>query len=74
VTRSDTGRRLTSGQMACDATHAGRVIRHREQFANGLATLRFTVPKTAKGEFLKVRLTIRLGAQSATRVTSFRIL
>jgi probable HAF family extracellular repeat protein len=73
VTRSDTGRKLTSGQMACDPTVAGRVIRHREQFADGLATLRFTVPKTAKGKLLKVRLTIRLGAESATRVTSFRI-
>jgi len=73
VTRSDTGARLTSGRMICDPSIGGKQIRHREQFTRGVATLRFTVPKTAKGKLLKVRLTIKLGTQSTTRISTFRV-
>jgi probable HAF family extracellular repeat protein len=73
VTRSDTGKRLTSGKMICDPSVNGKVIKHAEQFRNGVATLRFTIPKTAQGKQLKVRLTIKLGSQSATRISMFRI-
>jgi hypothetical protein len=73
VTRSDTGRRLISGKMTCDPTLGGQAIKHRGQFTRGTATVRFTIPKAAKGKLLKVRLTITLGAQRATRTSSFHI-
>lgn len=73
VTRTDTHGLLTSGRMICDPAVNGHVIRHAETFKNGIATLRFTIPKSAKHKLLKVRLTIKLGGQAATRVSSFRI-
>jgi hypothetical protein len=73
VTRSDSGARLTSGKMICDPSVGGKLLKHAEQFKNGTASLRFTIPKTAKGKLLKVHLTIKLGAPSATRIATFRI-
>lgn len=73
VRRSDSRARLTGGRMTCDPSFAGRVVPHREQFKNGVATLRFTVPRKAHGKLLKVRLTIKLGQQSTTRVSTFRV-
>jgi hypothetical protein len=71
INRSDTGAKLTSGKMICDPRIGTRMLKHAEQFTNGTATLRFTLPKTAQGKLLKVHLTIRLGTQSATRIATF---
>lgn len=73
VNRSDTGAPLTSGRMICDPTVAGKVLPHAESFANGNARLAFVVPKTAKGKQLKVKVTIKVGTQSATKVTTFKV-
>ncbi len=73
VTRSDTGAALTSGEMICDPSVFGKVIRHAESFGNGTARLSFVIPAKAAGKVLKVKLTIRSGHQSATRVSTFRI-
>jgi probable HAF family extracellular repeat protein len=73
VSRSDNGKRLTSRKMVCDPSVNGKVLRHAEQFRNGVASLRFTVPKTAQGKQLKVRLTIKLGSQSTTRISTFLV-
>ena len=71
VTRSDTGRLLTTGKMVCDPSVAGKVVRHAESFKGGIATLRFTVPKTAKGKLLKVHLTIKLNSQTGPASAPF---
>lgn len=73
VTRSDNGAALTRGTMICDPSVAGKVIRHSEQFRGGKARLTFAVPRAAKGKTLKVKVTIKVGAQSATKVASYRI-
>jgi hypothetical protein len=59
--------------MICDPRIGTHLLEHIEQFKNGSASLRFTIPTTAKGKLLKVHLTIRLGTQSATRITTFHI-
>lgn len=73
VTRSDTHKPLTSGTMICDPSVAGKVIPHHESFKAGKARLSFVVPKTAKGKQLSVKVTIKTGTQSATRVATFRV-
>jgi hypothetical protein len=73
VTRSDTGAKLTSGKMICDPRIGIRMLKHAEQFKSGIASLRFTIPRTPTHKTLKVHLTIRLGTQSATRIATFHI-
>jgi hypothetical protein len=73
VNRSDTGTPLKTGRMICDPSVAGKVIKHAEQFKNGVATLTFVVPKTAKGKVLKVKVRIVNGTQSATKIVTFPI-
>ncbi|HYA09058.1 MAG TPA: hypothetical protein VEG24_05670, partial [Gaiellaceae bacterium] len=73
VTRSDTGAPLTSGTMICDPSVSGKVISHAEQFSRGVAVLTFVIPKTAKGKILKVKVTIKLGTQSTTRIANFLV-
>jgi hypothetical protein len=73
VTRSDNGAPLTVGTMVCDPSVKGKVIAHAESFKSGKARLSFTVPKTAKGKVLKVKVKIISGAQSASKVVTMRI-
>jgi hypothetical protein len=73
VKRSDTGQALTSGKMICDPSVAGKVLPHAEHFTGGFAKLSFLVPKSAKGKLLKVKVTIKLGTQSTTRIASYRV-
>ena len=73
VVRSDTGAPLKTGTMICDPSVAGKVIPHAESFKNGTAKLSFMVPKTAKGKPLKVKVTIKTGGQSATKVATFLV-
>jgi len=74
VTRSDTGAKLLLGKMICDPSVKGKVIKHFEQFKDGVATMRFTIPTSAKGKVLKVHLTIEAGTEFATRNLGFRVL
>jgi hypothetical protein len=73
ITSSLTGQKLTTGTMICDPQVKGKVLKHDEHFTNGKATLRFTIPATAKGKLLKVHLTMVLGNQSTTRITTFLV-
>lgn len=73
VRRSDNGAPMTTGTMICDPSVAGKVLRHAESFKSGKARLAFLVPKTAKGKQLKVKVTIKAGTQSATRVATYRV-
>lgn len=73
VTRADTGASLTKGTMVCDPSVSGKVLPHSEQFTTGKARLSFTVPRSAKGKAVKVKVTIKLGAQSTTRIATFQV-
>jgi uncharacterized repeat protein (TIGR01451 family) len=73
VTRSDTGKPLMSGRMICDPSVRGKIVRHSESFRNGKARLAFTIPKSAKGKLLRVRVMIRSGTQATTRIATFRV-
>jgi hypothetical protein len=73
VTRSDNGQPLTTGQMICHPYVSGRQLLHAESFKAGKARLSFVVPKSAKGRQLQVKVTIKLGQQSATRAATFRV-
>lgn len=73
VTRSDNRNPLLSGTMVCDPSVAGKVIKHAESFKAGTARLSFLVPKTAKGKLLKVKVTIKVGTKSATRIATYRV-
>ena len=70
---SDNGAPLTRATMICDPSVAGKVIKHAEQFKNGVARLSFVIPKSAKGKQLKVKLTIKAAGTSSTKVASFRV-
>ena len=59
--------------MICDPSIQGNVIQHTQQFKNGVAQLSFTIPKNAKGKLLKVKVTIKLAASSATRIATFHV-
>jgi hypothetical protein len=59
--------------MICDPSYQGIVIKHAESFTGGTAKLVFTVPKTAKGKTLKVKVTIANGKRSATKVVTYKI-
>jgi hypothetical protein len=73
VTRSDSGRRLLGGRMDCNPAIGGRTLPHGDSFKRGTATLDLTVPRSAKGKLLEVRVTITFDGRRATRVGSFRI-
>jgi hypothetical protein len=69
-----TGTALTKAAMICDPRVNGVVLRHSEHFKNGIATLSFKIPKTAKGKTLEVHLKMRVGNDvGTTRVTAFHI-
>ncbi len=73
VTRQDTGTPLTSGKMICDPSVEGKVIAHAESFRAGTARMAFTVPTTAAGKMLRVKVRIVSGTQAATKVSTFKV-
>lgn len=73
VTRSDSGMPLTSGTMICDPSISGKVIKHAESFRNGKAQLTFIVPRTAMHKLLKIKVTIKFGNQTTTRLISLLV-
>jgi hypothetical protein len=74
ITRSDTGMKLTTGAtLVSNPTIGGVAVPHRDQLANGVATIRLSVPASAKGQQLRVQLTIRLDNQSATKLTTLPV-
>src|SRR5262249_34608965 len=74
VVNGVTGEKLTNvTTMASAPTIGGRLIRpHVERFTNGAASVGLKVPVT-KGKQLKVKLTIKAGTATATRVATIPI-
>lgn len=74
VMRSDNSEKLTTGTMISNPSVGGKVIYpHWESFKNGLASVLFTIPKTAKGSTLSVPVTIKLGTELTRQVETFRV-
>jgi Calx-beta domain len=73
VTQSGTGASLVRGTMAAESSIAGQVTPSKGSFKGGTARVSLVVPPAATGKQLKLRLTIKAGKQSATRVTIFRV-
>ena len=73
VTRSDTGRPLLTGTIACHASVAGKVVRHVQSFTAGRARLSLVVPKTAKGKLLKVGVRVTAWGRTAVRTHAYAV-
>jgi hypothetical protein len=73
VTRSDNRQPLMSGTLICRPSVNGNAIAHAASFVNGQARLTFTVPKAAKHQLLKVKVIVRLGTESTTRIATFLV-
>jgi hypothetical protein len=73
VTRSDTGAPMLTGKMTSAPTIAGKAVAHVDAFKGGMARVSLMVPASATRKQLKVKVTIKLGAQSSTRTATYRI-
>ena len=74
VTRSDSGAKLTTGAtIATELSLGGTAVAHSEQLKNGTAALHVTVPATAKGKVLTVRVAIAFAGQTVTKLTTFHV-
>jgi peptide/nickel transport system substrate-binding protein len=73
ITRSDNGKPLTAGKLTCNPKINGKPIRHTEQLKRGTARLTLTIPKTAKGKLLTIKLTIKTASGTTTRTATFHI-
>jgi hypothetical protein len=73
VTRSDSGVKVTIGTMTSDLRVGTQTLAHTQSFKNGAAAVHVTVPTSAKGRVMTVRIAIESDGQSVTRLTSFRV-
>ena len=74
VTRSDTGRPITSGTVGCRVLAAGAKVPATGRVAGGSAQCAFVVPRTAKGKVLRGTISVRLGGKTVARDFSFVVL
>jgi len=73
VTRSDTGKPFLGGQMKGDPRIAGRPVQHTESLKRGTARVGLVVPATAMGKTLRVTVSIKDGATTATRSATYQV-
>jgi hypothetical protein len=73
VTRSDTGRPITSGSVGCRVRAAGRPVTARGSVAAGAGHCTFVVPRTAGGKVLRGTITVRAGGQSVAVDFAYRV-
>ena len=73
ITRTDTGRRLTSGRVACVVTVGGVRVRATGGFAAGLARCSLVVPPKAKGKTLRGTMTVTFSGKRVTKSFSYRV-
>jgi hypothetical protein len=75
VTDLSNGQDVSKTDMFLGApTINGVLLRpHVEKLANGMASISLTVPKTAKGKTLAVKLTVKVGHLTDSRTVDYRI-
>jgi hypothetical protein len=73
VTVRDTGAPLLTGKLVCNASVAGKALRHAESFKAGKARLSFVVPKRARGRLLRVAIKVTAAAVTAGHAYTHRV-
>lgn len=73
VTRSDSGEPLMVGTMVGVASVGAKLLPHTDSFRGGTARVSLQLPSSAAGKVLTIKLTIRAGGKSATRVSVFHV-
>jgi hypothetical protein len=71
VTRSDTGRRITSGGVTCRVFVAGRRVAARGSVAGGAGRCSVVLPASAKGKPLRGTITVRSGGARVARAFAY---
>jgi hypothetical protein len=71
VTRSDTGRAISSGTVACNVRLAGRPLAARGAIGGGAGRCTFTLPAGATGKTVRGTITVRSSGARAARSFSF---
>ncbi|HUG65774.1 MAG TPA: hypothetical protein VMK83_11195 [Gaiellaceae bacterium] len=73
VTRSDTGRSIRSGSVACQVRVAGRLVAARGSLAGGAARCSLVVPAAAQGTRLRGTITVRSGGARVVRAFAYLV-
>jgi len=73
VTRSDSGALLTAGTLSCTPTIGQEPIGHAASFKKGKARLALTVPRTAKGKLLRVKIEITAARRTALGIYVYTV-
>ena len=73
VTRSDTGRPISSGTVGCRVLVAGSAVRATGRVVAGSARCTFVVPRAAKGKQLRGTISVRTGGTLVSRDFAFSV-
>jgi len=74
VTRSDTGRAITSGTVSCRVKAVGKPVAAKGRVVGGAGRCAFVVPRSAKGKVLRGTITVRVGGKSAATDFTYVVL
>lgn len=73
VTRSDTGRPITSGVVGCRVRAAERSVAAKGTVAGGSGRCSFVVPRTAGGRVLRGTITVRSGGKTVAADFAYQV-
>jgi hypothetical protein len=71
VTRSDTGRAITSGAVSCRVLAAEKRVAAQGRVVRGAGRCAFVVPASARGKVLRGTVTVRSGGKSVAADFSY---
>ena len=71
VTRSDTGRAITSGAVSCRVLAAEKRVAAKGSVVHGAGRCAFVVPARARGKVLRGTVTVRTGGKSVAADFSY---
>jgi len=71
VTRSDTGRAITSGAVSCRVLAAEKRVAAKGRVVHGAGRCAFVVPASARGKVLRGTVTVRSGGKSVASDFSY---
>jgi hypothetical protein len=73
ITRGDTGGPLASGTVTCTVRVGTARIRATGRVSGGVAVCNMTIPKTAKGKFVRGTMKVTFQGVSTTKTFSYRV-
>lgn len=73
VNRSDTGRPVSAGTVACRATANGRALAAHGRITGGAGRCTFVVPASARGSVVRGTITVRSVGKTISRSFSYRV-